>query len=105
MLREWWLQETIAGTLDQDLSDSAFSSAQTRRLQAIQQVAGLTSDLRGRNAADVAAAEMLVAVRQLDLRPPSDAKKNTLYDETPSSSEALVIEYEPNDAATEPVEE
>ncbi|MFT5323948.1 MAG: hypothetical protein ACI8P0_001803 [Planctomycetaceae bacterium] len=105
MLREWWSQETIAGTLDQDLSDSAFSTAQTRRLQAIHQVAVSTSDLRGRNAADVAAAEMLVAVRQLDLRPPSDAKKNASYDETPSSSEALVIEYEANDATTEPVEE
>ena len=99
MLREWWLQETIAGTLDQDLSDSAFSSAQTRRLQAIHQVAVSTSDLRGRNAADVAAAEMLVAVRQLDFRPPSDAKKTASYDETPSSTEALVIEYPKKDSS------
>jgi len=99
MLREWWLQETIAGTLDQDLSDSAFSTAQTRRLQAIHQVAVSTSDLRGRNAADFAAAEMLVAVRQLDLRPPSDAKKNAPYDESPSSSEPLVIEYPKKDSS------
>ncbi len=105
MLREWWSQETIAGTLDEDLSDSAFSTAQTRRLQAIHQVAVSTTDLRGRNAADVAAADMLVAMRQLDLRPASDAKKDALYDETPSSAEALVIEYESNGAATEPVEE
>lgn len=107
MLREWWSQETIAGTLDQDLSDSTFSTAQTRRLQAIHQFAVSTSDLRGRNAADVAAAEMLIAMRQLDLRPASDAEAEEVaaYDETPTSTEAQVIEYEPNDAATEPVEE
>lgn len=105
MLREWWSHETIAGTVDEDLSDSAFSTAQTRRLQAIHQVAVSTTDLRGRTAADVAAADMLVAMRQLDLRPASDAKKDALYDETPSSAEALVIEYESNGAATERVEE
>lgn len=105
MLREWWLQDTIAGTLDQDLSDSAFSAAQTRRLQAIHQVAVSMSDLRGRNAADVAAAEMLVAMRQLDLRPRTVQKTDAPYDETPSASEALVIEYEKDSAISDPVEQ
>lgn len=105
MLREWWLQESLADGLQENISDTAFYTGQTQRLQAIHQAALSLQDLRGRNVADVAAAEMLVAVRQLDLQPLHGRKSSAPYDETPSSSEALVIDYEPNNAATEPVKE
>lgn len=107
MLREWWLQETIAGTLAEELrDDSSFYTAQTQRLEGIHQIAMSIDDLRGRNSADVAAAEMLLAVRQLDLEPLSGRRKTAPYDEFSGQTEALVIEYgksgEADDTAAEP---
>ncbi len=101
MLREWWQQESIAAGLQEDLSETAFHAGQTQRLQAIHQAAAATTDLRGRNAADVAAVEMLVAVRQLDLKPASGEKKTAPHEKTPSASEALVIEYKKNKATSD----
>ncbi len=100
MLRDWWQQESIATGLQEELSETAFYTGQTQRLLAIHQVAAATTDLRGRNAADVAAAEMLVAVRQLDLKPVSSKKKPVPYAKTSTGSEALVIEYKKNEATT-----
>lgn len=101
MLRDWWQQESIAAGLQEELSETAFYTGQTQRLQAIHQVAAATTDLRGRNAADVTAAEMLVAVRQLDLKPASAGKKTAPHEKTPSASGALVIEYKNNEATSE----
>ena len=102
MLREWWLQETIAGTLAEELrDDSSFYTAQTQRLEGIYQIAMSIDDLRGRNSADVAAAEMLLAVRQLDLEPLSGRRKTVPYDEFSGQTEALVIEYGKSDEAEE----
>ena len=45
--------------------------------------------------------EMLVAVRQLDLKPASGEKKTAPHEKTPSASEALVIEYKKNKATSD----
>jgi len=97
MLREWWLQESIGGPLVETVSDSVFSSAQSRRLQGIHQVAMSLQDFRGRNAADVSAAEMLLAVRQLDLTSLSGRRKaNALYADVSATSPARVFEHGDN---------
>ena len=97
MLREWWLQESIGGPLVETVPDSAFSSAQSRRLQEIHQVAMSFQDFRGRNVADVSAAEMLLAVRQLDLISLSGRRKaNAPNADVSATSTARVIEYGDN---------
>ena len=97
MLREWWLQESIGGPLVETVPDSAFSSAQSRRLQGIHQVAMSLQDFRGRNAADVSAAEMLLAVRQLDLTSLSGRRKaNAPSADVSATLTARVIEYGDN---------
>jgi hypothetical protein len=97
MLREWWLQESIGGPLVETVPDSAFSLAQSRRLQGIHQVATSFQDFRGRNAADVSAAEMLLAVRQLDLTSLSGRRKaNALYADVSATSPARVFEHGDN---------
>ncbi len=98
MLREWWLQESIGSPLAETVPDSAFASAQSQRLQGIYQVATSLQDLRGRNAADVSAAEMLLAVRQLDLAPLSGRRRaaNAPYEDVSATSAAKVIEYGDN---------
>jgi hypothetical protein len=94
ILREWWLQESIGSPLAETVPDSEFSAAQTQRLNGIHQVAASLQDLRGRNAADVSAAEMLLAVRQLDLGPLSGRRKTNASDRGASARpSALVIEY------------
>ena len=54
-------------------------------------------DFRGRNVADVSAAEMLLAVRQLDLISLSGRRKaNAPYADVSATSTARVIEYGDN---------
>lgn len=97
MLREWWLQESIGSPLADTVPDSAFASAQSQRLQGIYQVATSLQDLSGRNAADVSAAEMLLAVRQLELVPLSGRRKASApYEDASDTSTVKVIEYGDN---------
>lgn len=98
MLREWWLRESIGSQVAETVPDSAFASAQSQRLQGIYQVATSLQDRRGRSAADVAAVEMLLAVRQLDLAPLSGRRRaaNAPYEDVSATSAAKVIEYGDN---------
>ncbi|NQV24860.1 MAG: hypothetical protein HQ518_10875 [Rhodopirellula sp.] len=99
MLRDWWLQESMTESVAKDLPGSAFNVAQTQRLQQIHQLAMSLQDLRGRNSADVAAAETLFALRQLDLAPSSGQQQATRQQQAGQTSEkqatpeALVVEY------------
>lgn len=101
MLREWWLQESMTGSLTADLRDSEFATAQTRRLEGIHQFATSISDLRGRNSADVAAAEVLLAVQRYKVEPLAGRRKAVDKDERPTESVALVVEYGKTEKATE----
>jgi hypothetical protein len=101
MLREWWLQESTADSLATDLRDSDFTAAQTRRLEGIHQFAMSIRDLRGRNSADVAAAEVLIAVKQYEVEPLSGRRKSAADDERSTEFVALVVEYGKADEATE----
>lgn len=65
MLRSWWQYESLAGMATQEDSRTSFQESQELRLQQIRQFALATRDLRGRNSADVAAAETIWAIRQL----------------------------------------
>lgn len=69
MLQRWWMHESLAASAMEDASNSQFLKSQTGRLRQIHQLAVSMRDLRGRNSADVTAAETLWAFRQLNLEP------------------------------------
>lgn len=85
MVRQWWLHDSLASTINAEGTTSrTFQEAQKQRLAQIRNAATSLRDRRGRNSADVAAAEVLWTVEQLNLRPLT----NRPDDSVASSSEA-----------------
>ena len=76
MLQRWWMHESLAESVTEEVRDSTFQESQTGRLRQIHQLAVSMRDRRGRNSADVIAAETLWAFRQLKLEPVADRPPN-----------------------------
>lgn len=89
MLRQWWLHESMASmATSRTEANQEFHQSQIQRLFQIREAASSLRDRRGRNAADVAAAEVLWAVQQLDHQPAANrtARSATVSSATTESS-------------------
>jgi hypothetical protein len=76
MLQRWWMHESLAAAVMEGESDSTFQESQTGRLRQIHQLAVSMQDRRGRNSADVTAAETLWEFRQLNIEPFAGRQSN-----------------------------
>lgn len=78
MVRQWWLHDSLASTVDAEGTTArTFQEAQKQRLAQIRNAVTSLRDRRGRNSADVAAAEVLWTVEQLNLQPLSRTGRMT----------------------------
>lgn len=95
MVRQWWLHESLASTANADAATNrTFAEAQKSRLAQIRNTATLLRDRRGRNSADIAAAEVLWSVEQLNLRPLTNQPDDSVAS-SPTTEKPSVIEIGP----------
>lgn len=66
MIQTWWLLNSSVAQLPENSAREEFTRNHQNRLEQIHQVALSTTDTRGRNAADITAAQTLLAVSELN---------------------------------------